>query len=120
MQMLAMNPGNSQIPQGEIDTYLANHPFPIGGSFEDQMERIHYEMRMTHFMNFIEAYSNWRRTGYPKLTPTNWPGNLTNGTIPRRLPYPTSEAVNNTAAYNTAIQRQGPDLLTTRVWWDKE
>lgn len=120
MEMIGMNPGNSDIPQSAISDYITNHPFPSAGSFEDKMKRIHYEMRMTHFMNFIEAYANWRRTGYPELIPTNWPGNLTNGTIPRRLPYPTSEAVNNTAAYNAALQRQGPDLLTTRVWWDKE
>lgn len=120
MQTVAMNPGDMSIPQSSIDAYLAANPFPAGGTFEQKMERIHYEMRITHFMNFIEAYSNWRRTGYPELIPTNWPGNLTGGTIPRRLPYPTSEAINNTEAYDAAIKRQGPDALTTRVWWDKQ
>lgn len=113
-------PGGMSITQAEIDTYLADNPFPTGGSFEDQMERIHYEMRVTLFMNNIEAWSNWRRTGYPELVPTNYPGNLTGGTIPRRLWYPDSEAAHNTENYNAALQRQGPDLLTTRVWWDVE
>lgn len=120
LQMLALNPNDSSIPSDSIEEYLKMNSFPNAGSFEEKMEKIHYEMRMTHFMNFIEAYANWRRTGYPKLEPTNWPGNLTGGTIPRRLPYPTSEAVNNTEAYNEAITRQGADLLTTRVWWDKQ
>lgn len=120
MQFIASLPGGMSISQTAIDSYLAANPYPAGGTFEEKMESIHYEMRIAHFMNFIEAYSNWRRTGYPKLTPTNWPGNLTGGTIPRRLPYPTSEAVNNTEAYNEVVSRQGPDLLTTRVWWDKK
>ena len=120
MEMITKLPGNMEISQSSINEYLSLNPFPSSGTFEDKMKCIHYEMYIAHFMNNIEAYSNWRRTGYPELTPTNWPGNLTNGTIPRRIPYPTSEQVSNTDAYNAAIQRQGPDLLTTRIWWDKE
>ena len=40
------------------------------------------------------------------------------GTIPRRMSYSTSEQTNNPANYEEAVSRQGPDELTTRVWWD--
>ena len=46
-------------------------------------------------MNWWEAWSDWRRTGFPVLTPTNYPGNVTNGTIPQRLRYPNAEVAGN-------------------------
>ncbi|MEO8583094.1 MAG: SusD/RagB family nutrient-binding outer membrane lipoprotein [Flavitalea sp.] len=39
--------------------------------------------------------------------------------MPRRLRYPISEQSLNTENYNAAVSVQGPDLLLTRVWWDK-
>src|SRR5690606_28191783 len=102
------------------DTYLANNPYR-GGSFEEQMEQIHVQFWVSQFMcSNVEAYSNWRRTGYPELTPYNYPGNETGGTIPRRVRYSAREASLNTEYYNAAVAAQGPDLFTTRVWWDAE
>ena len=84
-------------------------------------------------MDEYETWCNWRRTdnkttqqtvkgivgrGYPTLFPTNYPGNATGGTIPRRLNYPADQKIQDGAAYKVAISRQGPDLLTTRMWWD--
>ena len=53
------------------------------------------------------------------LVPVNYPGNVTNGTIPRRLTYSSSEESNNAENLAAAVANQGPDELTTRVWWDK-
>ena len=36
-------------------------------------------------LNEYEAFSNWRRTGFPTLVPTSDPGMLLMDTIPRRL-----------------------------------
>ncbi|MBT9392277.1 SusD/RagB family nutrient-binding outer membrane lipoprotein [Hymenobacter sp. NST-14] len=68
--------------------------------------------------NGFEAYAEYRRTGFPVLRPIPNPGE-TNGRVPRRLRYPLLEQRLNPASYQAAISRQGPDLLTTRVWWDK-
>ncbi|WP_316822326.1 SusD/RagB family nutrient-binding outer membrane lipoprotein [Pedobacter gandavensis] len=71
-------------------------------------------------LDFYESWANWRRTGFPVLTPVVYPGNATNGTIPRRFPYPVTEAASNTVNYNAAVSAiPGGDLLTSRVWWDK-
>ncbi|WP_182957081.1 RNA polymerase sigma factor [Pedobacter gandavensis] len=71
-------------------------------------------------LDFYESWANWRRTGFPVLTPVVYPGNATNGTIPRRFPYPVTEAASNAVNYNAAIANiPGGDLLTSRVWWDK-
>ena len=71
-------------------------------------------------MDFSEAWSNWRRSGYPNLTPVNYTGNFSGGTIPRRQPYPTTEPTLNPANYQTAAGRlQGGDTWTSRIWWDQ-
>ena len=68
--------------------------------------------------NGFEAYAEYRRTGFPVLRPGASLGQ-TNGTVPRRLMYPSTEFTNNPTGIAQAIARQGPNLLTTRVWWDK-
>ncbi len=112
--------GSSVIPQSAIDTYLAAHPLDESGSFAQQMEQIYTQFWLAHFMYYdcFEAFSTWRRTGFPVLTPANYPGNFTGGAHLVRLRYPPEETVLNTENYNAAVASQGPDLYTTPVWWD--
>lgn len=104
----------------EITLYLAAHPFNNSGTFDEKMQQIHTQFWASLFLNGVEAFSNWRRTGYPILTPIVYPGNASNGSIPRRIRYPSDEQVLNGPNYNSAVSRQGPDEYTTRVWWDKQ
>ena len=39
--------------------------------------------------------------------------------VPRRLIYASNEQSVNAVARTEAIARQGPDLTSTRVWWNK-
>lgn len=71
-------------------------------------------------MNFVEAWNNWKRSGYPVLTPVVYAGNFSGGTIPRRQLYPTSEATANPANYKIGVASlTGGDTWSSRVWWDK-
>ena len=72
-------------------------------------------------MNFAEAWNNWKRSGYPVLTPVVASGNFSNGAIPRRQPYPTTESTLNPASYKAAVGRLegGQDTWSAKVWWDK-
>lgn len=100
---------------GDASNYLAAHPYNEG----DGLNQINTQFWLCTIMNEYEAWCNWRRTGYPALTPTNYPGNVTGGTIPRRLEYPVGEKVTNQANYNDAVSRlPGGDQLTSRMWWD--
>ncbi|GAB3750995.1 SusD/RagB family nutrient-binding outer membrane lipoprotein [Spirosoma pomorum] len=82
------------------------------------LERIGYQRWIALFFQGTEAWNNWRRTGYPALTPA--PTTLNGGTeIPRRLAYPVTETTLNATNYATVIARQGADNQYTRVWWDK-
>jgi hypothetical protein len=97
--------------------YYDGHPYDDANG----LNQINTQFWLCTVMNEYEAWSNWRRTGFPVLTPTNYVGNVTSGTIPRRLAYPTSEKVANGTNYNAAVARlTGGDRLTSRMWWDTQ
>ncbi|CAL1519767.1 hypothetical protein MMC2321_03519 [Chitinophaga sp. MM2321] len=102
-----------------INAYLqTGKPFPATGAAA-QLQVIAEQYWVATFMNGIESYANWRRTGFPVLTPVNYPGNATSGVIPRRLTYPIGEYSANAKNVKDAVAKQGADSYVTRVWWDK-
>lgn len=103
----------------EYNTYITAYPFKSGGTEAQKIEQIITQKWIVLLFNGFEAFSEYRRTGYPVLVPVNDPTGDTKGTIPRRLIYDQSEFITNEANYKEAIQRQGLDLMTTRIWWDK-
>lgn len=107
--------GAADIADADIDAYLAANPFDASRA----LEQINTQYWAATFLNGFEAWANYRRTGYPAFTEINYPGNPTGGKVPRRLMYPTTDQLLNKANYDEAVSRQGPDVLTTRVWWDK-
>ena len=116
MQMLShIYPNAAAISDAEVAAYLALKPYDASKGWE----MISEQYWAATLLNEYEAFSNWRRTGFPTLTPTNDPGNVTGGTIPRRLIYPTGEESTNAENFAAAIARQGPNDFVTRVWWDK-
>ncbi|MTI86912.1 MAG: SusD/RagB family nutrient-binding outer membrane lipoprotein [Balneolaceae bacterium] len=119
--------GGTDISSADIDNYLAANPYNGGGTLDDQLDQINSHYWAAVFLNGIEAWSNWRRSGYPELeaamVDSNDPpaGNVTGGEIPRRLLYPEgTESILNATNYKEAISRQGDNTMVTRVWWDKE
>jgi hypothetical protein len=64
----------------------------------------------------FDAWAEFRRTGFPVLTPAT--DFYNNGEIPTRYMYPNEEATLNGTNYDAAVSRIGEDLNTTRVWWD--
>ncbi|WDF68384.1 SusD/RagB family nutrient-binding outer membrane lipoprotein [Sphingobacterium oryzagri] len=107
------------ITEAVADTYVAAHPLLQANAIEQISEQ--YWLHNCTTFNFYEVWSNWRRTGYPTLAPVNYVNNATQGTIPRRFPYPTAEESTNPTAYRAASAAvPGGDLLTGRVWWDAQ
>lgn len=64
----------------------------------------------------IEAWTEWRRTGFPVLSPAI-DANPIVPTIPSRYSYPPSEQTTNLVNYQAAVAAQGEDRLTTPIWW---
>jgi len=107
---------NSAIDPDDITAYLTANPFDP----DNAMEQINNQYWVASFLNGPEAFANFRRTGYPDLTPNPFPGSEVPNAFIRRLTYPNSEISTNTANVDAAKNRMGPDNLATRVWWDKE
>lgn len=89
---------------------------------EQKLERIMTQKWIAMFPEGQEAWTEFRRTGYPKLfTVVN---NNSGGTIDtkiqvRRLPYPQNEYNTNRTELNKGIQLLGGlDNGGTRLWWD--
>jgi hypothetical protein len=102
-----------------INNYLSANPFDESRA----LEMINTQYYIVTFCDEYESFANWRRTGYPALTPVNkgYPNNVTNGSIPRRFTYPVSESQSNATNYREAVQRlKDGDRMTSRVWWDAE
>jgi Starch-binding associating with outer membrane len=109
------------ISAATASAYATAHPLDVTTT-DNSLKQINtqYWVYESSLFDFDEAWSNWRRSGYPVLTPAVYPGNFTNGTIPRRQSYPTGEASTNPVNYKTAAAAlTGGDLYTGKVWWDK-
>lgn len=99
-----------------IAAYLAANPYNAASA----LAQINSQYWVVTFMDENEAWANWRRSGYPQLTPVSYPGNVTNGTIPRRFTYPQGEPSTNGVNYKAAVANLSDgDKMTSRVWWDK-
>ncbi|TDW95802.1 SusD/RagB family nutrient-binding outer membrane lipoprotein [Dinghuibacter silviterrae] len=89
---------------------------------EQMLERIITQKWIAMFPEGQEAWTEYRRTGYPKLFPVV--NNNSNGTIDsqiqiRRLAYPQNEYSTNNAAVTAAVKvLGGPDNGGSRLWWD--
>lgn len=102
-----------------IAAYVAANPLDEANALEDIGE----QYWLATFLNEYEAFSNFRRTGFPNLTPVNYPGNVTNGQIPLRLSSNPGEGSLN-PNFQEAATRQGlgtdfSSHMAVPVWWDK-
>lgn len=111
--------GGGSVADADATAYMSANPLDES-SMDASMKMINEQIWATTslFANFVEAWNNWKRSGYPELTPINFPSNFSNGQIPRRQPYPNGESALNTDALNSAVSRMGGDDWTTRTWWD--
>lgn len=111
LQMYTIYDASLAVSDAAVTTYLTNYPYNDANA----LEQIGTQMWLSKYMMWWEAWSDWRRTGYPVLTPSNYPGNATGGTIPVKLVIPSAEASGNPNYATTATM---PDKMTTKVWWD--
>ncbi|RYU79962.1 SusD/RagB family nutrient-binding outer membrane lipoprotein [Hymenobacter persicinus] len=100
-----------------ITTYLAQPNVVYNAA--NYKESIGVQKWIALFGQGVEAWSEWRRLDYPKLPVAATPAAAAAGKIPVRFRYPANEQSINTASRAEAVARQGADLITTKLWWDK-
>ncbi|MCC8198167.1 MAG: SusD/RagB family nutrient-binding outer membrane lipoprotein [Tannerellaceae bacterium] len=89
---------------------------------EERLEKIITQKWIAGFPEGMNAWAEWRRTGYPRLFPIL--KNDSQGTIPtdlgvRRLTYTLKEQRDNPEGYASAVRMLGgPDTGATHLFWD--
>ena len=116
IQMYTLYDASFAVSDAAVTTYLSQAYAAYSGTTDEKLQKIGNQMWISKFLNWWDAWSDWRRTGYPVLVPVNYPGNLTNGQIPRRLKIPSSELARNQENYAAGATQ--PDTQVGRVWWD--
>jgi hypothetical protein len=103
--------------QTAYDSYIANSDVAFGTT--NHFKKIATQRWLSFYPNAIQGWSEWRRTGFPDLTPAPQPVN-TSGQIPVRYIYPTVEYGLNNANVTDAVSRLDKgDTQDSHVWWDK-
>lgn len=98
--------------QGEA-TYVASAPaaqWPAGTQAQIRAIVIQKWVAMNGNQSF-EAWTEWRRTGYPDFFTVSKTSQLSGGRMPARLLYPSSEVTTN-------LNYPGTKQVAEPVWWD--
>jgi hypothetical protein len=101
----------------DFDKYYAQSLVKYAGKNTKGQEQIITQKYLAFFMNSgMEAYFNWRRTGFPKFE--TGVGNGNSNRIAVRWQYPFSERTTNAANYKAAIDSQfaGRDDINDILW----
>src|SRR5690606_34734698 len=117
MEVYQLYPGVTPISEGEITSYLAEAGVAYNDT--DALDLINTQYWIVNIRNGTEAFANFKRSGYPELSPNLFNNNL-NGGFARRLSYPDREASANAENYSMAASAIGGDNLVSRVFWDTE
>lgn len=118
-------------PKNNVNNLAANSPYiskatikwDDAATTEAKLEKIITQKWIAMYPDGQEAWSEFRRTGYPKLMPVvlnNSGGKIPSELFIRRINFPASEYETNKDAVTKAVQLLGgADHGGTRLWWDK-
>lgn len=106
------------------ETYITtgNVAWNEGDSQEAKLKKIITQKWIALYPDGFEAWSEFRRTGYPELSPVNQSAdaniNPAKGEFVKKIRYPDAERRDNpNSTLSTLNQNQG-DGMNVRVWWD--
>jgi hypothetical protein len=99
------------VPAAAITAYLAARP--ALATLANPLEEIITQKHIANFLK-VEPWNDWRRTGYPKLTPV---ANAVLPGIPQRIRTPGSELSNNINAVTATGIPTGLEGMMVKVWW---
>lgn len=123
-EMRAMAPAGSYSTEND-DAYISTGKVAWNNAddFETKLEKIISQKWLGIYPNSEEAWAEFRRTGYPKLTPVMQSLeptiNAANGEFIKKLRYVDNELSNNKEyATDPSLNGGKGDGLSVRVWWD--
>ncbi len=108
------------ITTADVNTYLAS---PLGSwdLATNKTEFLGNQKFLALFWVGMEAYHEFRRTGYPVLTIGEGTQTYNDKILPTRFGYPPTTMSTNTANVNVALDEMGgANDMKTPVWWSKQ
>jgi len=108
-----------EMKDSEIADFLASPATTLSGTDEEKLEQIINQKMIALYPNELEGWSEWRRTGYPRVLVAANEQSFLHGVSLRRQHYPNNEKLVNSVNNSEAVNRMGgTDDLLSRVWWD--
>jgi hypothetical protein len=99
------------VPAAAISAYV--NAQPALNTLTNPLEEIITQKWIANFLK-VEPWDDWRRTGYPKLTPV---ANALLPNIPQRIRTPGSELSNNINQVTATGIPTGLEGMMVKVWW---
>ncbi|AGA80703.1 SusD/RagB family nutrient-binding outer membrane lipoprotein [Echinicola vietnamensis] len=84
--------------------------------YDGTLERIILHKYLGLYFTDYQQWSEYRRTGFPKLPTTE--SMLNEGVLPSRLMYPSDQQTYNPQHYKAALEVMGGDDINFKAWWD--
>jgi Starch-binding associating with outer membrane len=95
--------------------YLTSSRVAYGQNGQNPLEQILTQKWLHNLNNGYEGWTEYRRTGFPRLKTVS--ASLNNGLIPVRMPYPATESALNAAQYKIAADKIQNNSINAPVWW---
>ncbi|TGE20943.1 SusD/RagB family nutrient-binding outer membrane lipoprotein [Hymenobacter metallicola] len=95
--------------------YLTSSRVAYGQNGQNPLEQILTQKWLHNLNNGYEGWTEYRRTGFPRLKPVS--ASLNNGLIPVRMPYPATESALNAVQYQIAATTTQNNSINAPVWW---
>ncbi|MBP8790264.1 MAG: SusD/RagB family nutrient-binding outer membrane lipoprotein [Breznakibacter sp.] len=94
-----------------------------GDSNEEKLEKIITQKYIAGFPYSFSAWTDLRRTGYPRIFPVlatdRGDGSLRPGELIRRIPFSESDEATKEDVLTSGLEALGgPNVQATRLWWD--
>ncbi|PWK77400.1 SusD-like starch-binding protein associating with outer membrane [Mucilaginibacter oryzae] len=117
MKSIAQINTAATIDAATIAAYVAAHPLVSATAL--QQINMEYWVETSSLFMFNENWTNWRRSGYPVLTPVVYSAQF-DTQIPRRVIYPINLPSTNPKGLASGVASLSDgDKFSSRVWWDK-
>lgn len=100
------------ISQADADAYMAQADVVYDES------KIAVQEWLSFYLRGLEGWTTWRRLDAPAMNLPPAP-ETDDGQVPKRFTYPVNEQTLNSTNYYSAADAIGGDLMSTKVFWDK-
>ncbi|MBO0357059.1 SusD/RagB family nutrient-binding outer membrane lipoprotein [Hymenobacter sp. BT186] len=96
-------------------SYLTSSQVAYNQNGQNPIEQILTQKWLGNINNAYEGWTEYRRTGFPRLKTVS--ASLNNNLIPKRMPYPATESALNAAQYQKAAANTQNNSINVPVWW---